>query len=428
MTDASNKARPLGQLSLIALGLNGVVGVGIFFVPSSVAKHLPGWSGALAYAATAAACLPVALAFSRLAPRFDEDGGPYVYARAAFGPAAAFAMGWLTYVSALFSTAAVIRGLAEALTRGMPHDAGVLDPARLVASATVIALVALSAAGLRVAAWTWTGITIAKLVPLIALLGAWAFLAAPEAVPAAVTVTESAPLGLSHVARAAMLVLFTLQGFEVVPVPAGHVRNPRAMSIATVVVLGIAAALYVALHLACVRFLPQLAASQSPLVDVGRAIGGPSFARLIVAGTSVSALGISFGMVAMTPRYLSTLGRPDGLGSSLGRTNARGVPMRALVFTGLAVLVFVQAGSLDELFALSSIAVLAQYGSTAASLVKLGASRQFGLGRGDVALGVLALAAAASVAVGASFGEVLRASAIVAVGIVVRALVMRRRS
>jgi APA family basic amino acid/polyamine antiporter len=413
-----DRARPLGQASLIALGLNGVIGVGIFFIPSSVAAHVPGTGGAFVYLLTALACLPIALSFGRLAPRFAEDGGPYVYARAAFGPWAAFVTGWLTYVSAVLSTSAVIRGLAEASIPG-GRLVSLPDPTRVTASATVIGLALLTAAGLRVTAWAWSAITVAKLVPLLMLLGAWMVRGAPEAPASTPQIPHPCP-ELSALLRAGLLVLFSLQGFEIVPVPAGHVQQPKAMPRATVAALVIAAMFYCALQMACVQALPGLSASQAPLVDAANVYGGPGLARVLTLGTSVSALGIALGMVAMTPRYLATLGRSDGLGSWMGACSAKGVPLRALGLTAVVTLVLVQLGSLDELFALSSIAVLAQYAATALSLVVLGARGERGLGRRDILLGVVAMVAALSVVAGASWRELVRAVAVIALGVVVK--------
>jgi amino acid transporter len=412
--------RLLGPVALFALGLNGVVGVGIFFVPASVAQQVPGAPGALVYVLTALACVPIAWSFARLGPRFDEDGGPYVYARAAFGPRVAFVMGWLTYVSAVFSTAAVIRGLSEALTTG----GSVSLPPRAVASIVVLLLTLLVAVGLRVTAWAWTGITVAKLVPLACLIAAWLWMTGSLPEPVA-GMAENSPDASSFL-RAGLIVLFALQGFEIIAVPAGHVRSRRSIATATMMVLGVAVALYVALHLACVRALPDLAGSASPIVDAARVYGGDWLARALYVGTSLSAGGIALGMVAMSPRYLSTLGRADGLGEWLGSNNERGVPMRALVLTSLAVFGLVQVGRLDQLFAMASIAVLAQYGSTSASLVWMAVKGRLGLGRIDVAVGLLALACVLVVMTGATFLELVRAGAVVLAGVVVKVVVGRR--
>jgi len=220
-------------------------------------------------------------------------------------------------------------------------------------------------------------------------------------------------------------VLFAVQGFEIVPVPAGHVRKPQSVAVATISSLVLAAALYVGLHLACVRALPSLEASSAPLVDAARSYGGSGLARLIGLGTTISALGIALGMVVMTPRYLATLGRSDGLGGWLGACNERGVPARALWITGGLVGGLIQLGTLEQLFALASIAVLTQYLSTAAALAWLGARAQRGLGRGDVVLGAAACLASLAVIAGASWGEVARGAAVLALGLVLRAAVSR---
>ncbi|HVQ25229.1 MAG TPA: APC family permease, partial [Planctomycetota bacterium] len=76
MTQGSTStARPVGTLQLLALGINGIVGVGIFFVPASVAASAPGLGAVAIFALTGLALLPAALTFATLGRRFDEDGG-----------------------------------------------------------------------------------------------------------------------------------------------------------------------------------------------------------------------------------------------------------------------------------------------------------------------------------------------------------------
>ena len=77
---------PLGPITLLALGINGIVGVGIFLSPPIVARAFPGSYGALAYVVVAMACLPIALVYARLSRALPSDGGPALYAERAFGP------------------------------------------------------------------------------------------------------------------------------------------------------------------------------------------------------------------------------------------------------------------------------------------------------------------------------------------------------
>lgn len=388
--------RSLGFGSLLALGVNGIVGVGIFFAPAEVAGLVPGTAGVWVYALTALCLLPVALAYAALGSRFAEDGGPYVWARAAFGPSTGFAVGWVAYVSALFSTSAVMAGLSQHAGPLLGFD-GVAGQ-RVFAALAVLVLAGTAASGLRPSAWVWSGITVLKLVPLLLL--ASLFFAAPRDLP-----TPSVAPGADF-ARAALVVVFATQGFEIVPVPAGNARGAaRAIPAATVLSLMLAAALYVLLHAACVAAVPGLATSKAPLVALGSELGGARVASAVALGTNVSALGIAFGMFAMTPRYLATLGRPEGLGSWIGHEDGRHVPQRALWVTVALVLVFVLSGRLMQLFALSSVAVLAQYGMSLASLVKLSLARERGLSLRHAWPAPLALGAVWLVARAARWGE-----------------------
>jgi amino acid transporter len=297
-----------------------------------------------------------------------------------------FVVGWVAYVSAFLSTSAVMAGL----TRAVAQENGLVEPwaVRALGLLLVTALALLVGSGIRISAHAWTALTVLKLLPLVALLAAFAAFAGP-AVAAA-----PGSAGVVSWVRAGLIVTFTLQGFEIVPVIAGQVRaSARAVPLATVGALLIAVLLYLALVSACLFALPDLSRSNVPLVDAAAVFGGPSLAWVVAKGTSISALGICLGMMVTTPRYLSALasGRRELFG--LHHFSARGVPLRALLVTWVIVAGFVMAGDLGELFALSSIAVLLQYGVTAAALLVLAARRHRGLRPADAwpALPALAL-------------------------------------
>jgi amino acid transporter len=150
--------------------------------------------------------------------------------------------------------------------------------------------------------------------------------------------------------------------------------------------------LYVILMWACVTTLPHLAKSAAPLAEAGGLLGGPGFGRLVVAGTSISALGICLGMMVTTPRYLSALAAGQRRLFDLDRFGRRGVPLRALLVTWVLVMVVVQAGDLSGLFALSSLAVLTQFGVTAAALFTLSLRSERGLRPAHALLSVPAFA------------------------------------
>ncbi|WP_043323900.1 APC family permease [Corallococcus coralloides] len=400
----------MGPFQLLALGVNGIVGVGIFFAPAEVAAQAPGLGAVWAFALTGLALVPVAFAFAVLGRRFDSDGGPVVFARAAFGERVSFLVGWVAYVSAFLSTSAVMAGLARAVAPSVGLGGPVGE--RLLASALVTGLAALVASGIRVSARTWTALTVLKLVPLAVLLGAFFFLPDRD-VPPPLPATGASWL------KAGLTVMFAYQGFEIVPVIAGQVRaSERTVPMATVGSLLLAMLLYVGLVWACVAALPDLASASAPLAQAAGVWSGAGMERLVGAGTSVSALGICVGMMVTTPRYLSALASGERSLFGLERMSESGVPMRALAVTWALVLGFVNLGDLSELFALSAIAVLMQFGVTAAALAVLSLRRERNLRPVHALLAVPTLVLGLTlVAFGASAREAAVASVAVLAGL-----------
>jgi APA family basic amino acid/polyamine antiporter len=412
MPSGGDAPRAVGTLQLLALGVNGIVGVGIFFVPAVVAANAPGLGTVAVFALTGFALLPAALAFARLGARFDEDGGPVVFARAAFGEGVSALVGWITYVSAFFSTAAVLVGLTQAVAPRAGFEGPV---AHRLAALTILSLIVIVvASGLRLSAWVWTGLTVLKLLPLLLLLAAWTAYS-----ETAVTPPPAEP-GMGWL-RAGLTAMFACQGFEIVPVIAGQVRSSaRAVPRATVGSLVLSVTLYVGLAWACVVALPDLPSSAAPLVDAAHALGGAVLGEAVYWGMSVSAFGIAFGMLVTTPRYLSSMAAGEGGLFGLDRIAADGVPRRALVVTWLLVGAFVAVGELGELFALSSLAVLMQFGTAAAALLALARRRERGLRPRDAWPAPLTLAVAGGLAAfGATAVEGLVATGVIVVGLAV---------
>lgn len=406
-------------MSLLALGINGTVGVGIFFAPREVLALVQGPAGSLVYLLAALGMLPVAVVFGRLGRAFAQDGGPYVWARAAFGPTAGFCLGWLTYVSSALSAAAVLGGIGQQVAARL----ALADP-RPVSIVVCFVLASLAALGLRPSAFGLRVVTVLKLLPLLSLIavGLWAF----KRPLASGTTPDLLSL---NAGRATLVVVFALQGFEVVPVLAGHSRSGRSVQLATLVTLWSCAALYALLHWVCAVALASDSDAAQPLVEAGRRYAGSTFARLLEAGQLVSALGIAFGQVVTTPHYLAALGTPDGLGAWLGKLRDNGAPLHALLVSAVLVTVLVSAGELSSLFVLSSIAVLSQYCVAALSLIRLTVRRRLLVGdatsaqdgasqqRGHLVWAVLALLTSLLLASYATFGELLTTLSVVALGV-----------
>ena len=129
---------------------------------------------------------------------------------------------------------------------------------------------------------------------------------------------------------------------------------------------------------------------------------------------------IAFAMMVTTPRYLSALAEGGRLALGLEAMNERGVPSRALLVTWALVVLLLQSGTRAELFALSSVAVLMQYGVTAASLAILARRGERGLSPRHALLALPALAVAFALGAGASRREAVVATAAVLLGLGLR--------
>jgi amino acid transporter len=104
-TTPTGLVRGIRRWDLVALGINFIVGAGIFGLPSKV-YSLSGPASLIAYANCAAALILIVLCFAEMGGRFTGTGGPYLYAREAFGQVVGFEVGWLRWLSGVITVAA----------------------------------------------------------------------------------------------------------------------------------------------------------------------------------------------------------------------------------------------------------------------------------------------------------------------------------
>jgi amino acid transporter len=99
-------------LDCVGLGINGIIGTGIFLLPARVFAAAGGFSWA-AWISIGCVCLLVGLCFCEAAGRAVKNGGPYLYARDAFGRWVAVGVGWMALASNVFAYGAVARGFGR---------------------------------------------------------------------------------------------------------------------------------------------------------------------------------------------------------------------------------------------------------------------------------------------------------------------------
>src|SRR5215470_2443477 len=97
-----------GLPQAMALIIGSIIGVGIFNLPTSLASYGP--ITLISMALTTVGALALAMLFAALSRRLPADGGPYAYARVAFGNGLGFANAWSYWITAWAGNAAIAVG------------------------------------------------------------------------------------------------------------------------------------------------------------------------------------------------------------------------------------------------------------------------------------------------------------------------------
>src|SRR5262252_1336704 len=308
--------RGIGRWDLLALTINGMVGAGIFGLPSRIYGLAGVWS-VVAYLVCAALVTLITLCFAEVGSRFAETGGPYLYARMAFGSVIGFEVGWLVWLARVTAFAALCNLLLGYLSFFWPAAGSGLTRA-LVITVVVIAMTTVNLIGVREAALVNNLFTIAKLTPLLLFIVAGLFFLSPE------TFIAPAAPNYGDFSTAALLLIFAFSGFEMAVVPAGETRDPRRhVAFALLTATGVVALLYVMIQVVCIGTLPGLASSERPLVDASSRFLGATGASIVSVGALISITGTLNSNMLVAPRILFAMAEQGQLPRPLAATHRR---------------------------------------------------------------------------------------------------------
>ncbi|GHJ46371.1 amino acid transporter [Catellatospora sp. TT07R-123] len=365
-------SRRLGPLDAVVIGLGSMLGAGVFVVwgPAAAAAGTgPALLGALALAALVAACN--ATGSARLATRYPESGGTYVYGREQLGAYTGFLAGWAFVIGKTASCAAM------ALTIGFYLWP---DHARPAAAAAVVLLVSVNVRGIAKTALATRILVVVTLAVLVA------------AVVAGLTrggTADAGSVGPGNPLAAAGLLFFAFAGYARLATLGEEVRDPartipRAVWIALTVVLVIYAA--VALTCLTVLGLPGLAQSTAPLADVA-AHSVPALVPVVRAGAAIAVCGVLLSLLAGIGRTVLAMGRRSDLPSRLAAVHPRfQTPWLAELAVAAIVVAVVSLADVRGAIGFSSVAVLTYYAITNAAAWTLGGPKTL---RAVAALGLI---------------------------------------
>lgn len=348
--------RAIGTRRLAVSIFNTVVGAGIFVLPATV-YGLAGPSAPFAYLACTVAILFVALSMASAGSRITDAGGAYAYVGAGLGPWAGGVTGILQWLSDTLSNASVAVAFAAAIGVYLPAVSGGAGRAALLA-VVLGGLAALNVRGIRQSTTFLEGVTVAKLVPLLLLVGIGVTM-----LPGRVSmppVPDADTLG-----RTALVLLFAFAGIESALALSGEVSNPaRSIPRALVAALVGISGLYLLVHLVAVASLGEglAGASAAPLAAAGGAVAGPWLRQVMLAGTAISMFGYLSALSTATPRLLYSMGAAGLLPAALGRVHPIfRTPYAAILTQTAIVLAVASTGTFAVLAPMASVAILTVY-------------------------------------------------------------------
>ena len=173
-----SRQRPLKFRDIFCLGLNAIVGSGIFLFPGVMAAEA-GPAAVLAFLVCGALLITVALCYAELGGMFSANGASYLYAREAFGAETGFGVGLITWAASVLSWAAVASMLASHLGYFHPVFSSAAGT-KAVAAASILFFAAVNYRGVVPGAWTVNALTAAKILPLAAFVAAGIYRIQPE--------------------------------------------------------------------------------------------------------------------------------------------------------------------------------------------------------------------------------------------------------
>lgn len=369
--------RALGFFDVICLGINSVVGAGIFLLPGQLSS-LAGRDALWVFPLCGILCFAIALCFAEMGGMYNETGGAYLYAKDAFGPFVGFFVGWMIWLSSIIGWASVASGFGLYLGYFLPTENAWAS--KIIVTILIVGLSTINYFGVKPGARTINFFTIGKLLPLLIFIGVGLFFIRKNNFSLLkgnewefMRKKGLAVFSHENFSAAAIMALYAYTGFEFVVVPAGEMRCPQK-DIPRVLffVLMLVTGLYVTIQIVATGTFPGLASSDKPLADAARYFMGAMGGVIIGTGALLSIGGINAGIALTSPRSLYVLS-VDGflprIFSSIHPTYH--TPYWAIIVNTGLTLILSLTGSFKYLIAASVMVSILQYIPTCLAVIIL---------------------------------------------------------
>lgn len=358
----------LGFWSIVLLGINGIIGSGIFLLPNQADALIgPISIGVIVF--DALLVISLTLCFAEAGGMFKKNGGPYVYAREAFGNFIGFEVGFMKWAISIIAWAA----MAVAFTTSL---GAIWAPAtspgtkNIIVTIIIVGLGLVNYLGVSLSKILNNVITVAKLLPLLLFVAVGIFFIHGDHFTPVFT---SGGYKSGAFGAAALLIFYAFTGFESLAVASEDMKHPeKNIPKAIITVILICSVFYVLIQTVAVGTLgPQLATATAPLAEATRQFLGPVGSVIIMAGTLISIGGINIAASFVTPRSAVALANDGLIPKVIAKQGRFGTPTWAIVLTVVLALPLALSGSFAQLAAISVVSRFAQYVPTCIAILVL---------------------------------------------------------
>ncbi len=227
--------KKLSLFDVTNLVIGAIVGADIYVASSFGASTLGPFS-LVVWVIAGIIAIVIALCFAQCAALVPRVGGPYAYAKQAWGPFAGFTVGWSLWLAEWISLAVFPIAFTRYLMFFLPNLDVVSQT--VVKALFIIFLAATNIIGVRAAGRTNDVLTIAKLAPLFFFAVAGIGWMVTNSSAAIANLEPIAPFGFANFGTALVLIFWAYAGFEISTIPAEEINEPRK-TIPKAIILGI---------------------------------------------------------------------------------------------------------------------------------------------------------------------------------------------
>jgi len=357
-TNEPKLVRGISRWDMVAITINSIIGAGIFGLPSKAAA-LIGANSLFAFIACAFVVALIVLCFAEVSSRFTETGGPFLYAKEAFGSVVGFEVGWLFWLVRITAFATNCNLLVNYLGFANNQFARILTIILVV-----LALSAINLVGVKTSARTTNFFTVGKLIPLLVFALVGLFFINPQ------NLTFTTEIDSATFAQTVLVLIYAFTGFEMAVVPSGEMKEPRKnLPFALLTAIAVVAALYILIQIVCIGTLPGLATSERPLADAASQFLGTYGAAFIIVGATISITGNLNSLLLAASRIPFAMSEQGELPNALSKTHASfKTPYVSIILTAIVMLIFTVQTSFLTALTISTITRLLVYVATCASL------------------------------------------------------------